>query len=215
MKMRWKILRGGVPKEFWKYLEAYIWLKGEPKFGTHVLSSVGSSIPDDITGSGDVSVSEMDSDYTAFKESGKRQKIGREKAKKFKKAESARRESASNLTTSGNGGGHLDVIDQNLKQLNNYTELFLKQQTEGIHKFMEIEAMKHASETDMKEYFKMVTERAMIMHRNRLLESKIKEQEFLKRLDSLNNNNMTIAKHQDDTNIDDDSGKDDKNKGVV
>jgi len=26
---------------------------------------------------------------------------------------------------------------------------------------------------------------------------------------------MTIAKHQDDTNIDDDSGKDDKNKGVV
>ncbi len=66
-------------------------LKGEPKFGTHVLSSAGRSIPDDITVSGDVSASELDSDYTTSKESGKQQRIGRDKAKKLKRAELERR----------------------------------------------------------------------------------------------------------------------------
>ena len=64
-----KNTKAGVLKEFGKYLDAYIWLKGEPKFGTHVLSSAGCSIPDDVTVSGDVSASKLDSDYTTSKES--------------------------------------------------------------------------------------------------------------------------------------------------
>ncbi len=97
----------------------------------------------------------------------------------------------------------MDAIEHNLKQLNNYTKLFLKQQTEGMDKFVEIEPKKHASESDKKEYFKMVTECAMIMQCNCLLETKIREQELLKHLDSLNNNNTTTGKDTNDTNCDD------------
>ncbi len=64
-----------MPKEFGKYLDAYIWLKGEPIFGTHVLSSVGCSIQDDMTVSGDVSDSEFDSNYVTTKESRKQQRV--------------------------------------------------------------------------------------------------------------------------------------------
>ncbi len=90
-----KNTKGGLPKEFEKYLDAYIWLKGEPKFGTHVLNSAGCSIPDNITMSGDVSASELDSDYTTSKENRKQQRIRRNEAKKLKKVELARRESES------------------------------------------------------------------------------------------------------------------------
>ncbi len=84
-----------------------------------------------------------------------------------------------------------------------------------MDKFVEIEAMKHASESDKKEYFKMVTERAMILQCNCLLETKIREQELLKRLDSLNNNNTTTGKDTNNTNRDDKSKKDAENEGVV
>ncbi len=120
------------------------------------------------------------------KESGKQQRVRRDKAKKLKKVVSTRRDSASDLSTSVARGGYSDVIEQNLKQLKNYTKLFLEQQTEGVDKFVEIESIKHASETDKKEYFKMVTEHTTIMQCYHLLESKIREQEFVKRLDLLN-----------------------------
>ncbi len=45
--------KGGVKKQFEKYLDSYIWLKGEPKFRFHVLNPPGGTVPEDI------SVSEM------------------------------------------------------------------------------------------------------------------------------------------------------------
>ncbi len=105
------------------------------------------------------------------------------------------------------------VIEQNLPQLNNYTKLFLKQQAEGIDKFVEIEAMKHASENNKREYFKMMVEGAIIMQCNHCLESKLMEQKLMKRLDSLKNNNTNNTKDINNTKIDDDSEKDDENKG--
>ncbi len=95
------------------------------------------------------------------------------------------------LITSVTGGGHLEVIEQNLQQLNNYTEMFLKQQTEGMDVFVEIKAMKHASNNKKKKYFKMMLECTMVMQHNCLLESKIKEQEVMKCLDALNYNDET------------------------
>ncbi len=50
-----------------------------------MLYSVGSTVPDDITVSGDVSMSELESGYTMSKESGKQQRVGRDTAKKLKK----------------------------------------------------------------------------------------------------------------------------------
>ncbi len=91
----------------------------------------------------------------------------------------------------------------------------MKQQAEVMDKFVEIEAMKHASESDKKEYIKMVTEHAMIMQRNCLLESKMREQELLKHLDSLNNTNTTTLKNTNDTYCDDNSENDADNEGVV
>ena len=73
----------------------------------------------------------------------------------------------------GNFNEQVDVFEQSLKKLNANTELFLKHQTEGIDKFVEMEAMKQASENERKEYFCVISERALIMQRNRLLELQI------------------------------------------
>ncbi len=77
-----KNCREGVPKEYEKYLDAYIWLKGEPKFGTHVSNPPGGTVSEDISVSGDVSASELDSDCTFSNYNKKRRMIGRDKAKK-------------------------------------------------------------------------------------------------------------------------------------
>ena len=47
--------------------------------------------------------------------------------------------------------------------------------------------MKQASENERKEYFCMVSERALIMQRNRLLESQIHQLELMKRLEKISN----------------------------
>ncbi len=66
-----KNTKAGVPKKFGKYLNAYIWLKGEQKFGTHVLSPIGGILPDDIFMSGDISASKLESKYSMSKDSRK------------------------------------------------------------------------------------------------------------------------------------------------
>ncbi len=48
-------------------------------------------------------------------------------------------------------GRHLEAIGQSLHQLNKYTEMFLKQQSDGMKKYVEMEAMKQASEEDRKD----------------------------------------------------------------
>ncbi len=64
-------MKAGVPKEFGKYLNTYIWLKGEPKFGNHVLIPVGGIMQDDIIMSGDISASKLESKYSTSKDSRK------------------------------------------------------------------------------------------------------------------------------------------------
>ncbi len=54
--------KSGVPKEFSKYLDAFMQMKGEPKFGTHFLKLLESS-PDDASIGGDWSTSSVESDY--------------------------------------------------------------------------------------------------------------------------------------------------------
>ncbi len=58
----------------------------------------------------------------------------------------------------------------------------------GMDEFVEIEAMIHASDNNKKENFKMVSECALVMQHNCLLESKIKEWELMKHLDAQNCN---------------------------
>ncbi len=70
-----------MPKEFGKYLDAYIWLKGDPEFGTHVLNPVGGTVPGDIFVSDDISASELETDYSILKDNRKWQKVGQDKAK--------------------------------------------------------------------------------------------------------------------------------------
>ena len=54
--------KGGVPKEFFKYFEAYVWLKGEPKFGTNILSHNVECQEDFSSRNGDVRTSRIDSE---------------------------------------------------------------------------------------------------------------------------------------------------------
>ena len=55
--------KGGVPKEFSKYLEAYVWLKGDPKFGTDILDQL-EEVQEDISSvTGDVSTSGIESEF--------------------------------------------------------------------------------------------------------------------------------------------------------
>ncbi len=75
--------KNGVPKEFSKYLNKFMWMKGESKFGTNFLKSRESS-PDDASIGGDWSSSGVESDYGNPHESNKRPRIGRDKAKKMK-----------------------------------------------------------------------------------------------------------------------------------
>ena len=51
----------GIPKEFSKYLEAYIWLKDEPKFGTNILN-LAEAVEENILMSNDVSVFRIETD---------------------------------------------------------------------------------------------------------------------------------------------------------
>lgn len=78
-----KELKSGVPKEFSKYLDAFMWLKGEPKIGTHFLKW-RKSIPDDVSVGGDCSTSGTESDYGTANENNRRSQIGHVKAKKMK-----------------------------------------------------------------------------------------------------------------------------------
>ncbi len=61
----------------------------------------------------------------------------------------------------------------------------------------------------------MVAAHEMIMLCNCLLESKIREQELVKQLDSLNNYNTNNTNNSNNTNVDDKCEKDDENNGVV
>ena len=45
------------------------------------------------------------------------------------------------------------MLEKGVEQLNKQTEMFLKQQNEGMKNFFELEAMKYASESDRNEYF--------------------------------------------------------------
>ncbi len=121
-------------------------------------------------------------------------------------------ESVAALTTSVTAGGHLELFEQNLRRLNNYSELFLKQLIEGMDKFVEMEAMKHAPENDRKEYFRMVAEHALVMQRNRLLESQIKQRELMKRMAAISDNNKNGSNREDKNQNKDEDGNEEVNR---
>ena len=59
--------KGRVPKEFSEYLEAYVWLKGEPKFGTDFLDQSEDVQEDILSVTGDVSTSGVKSEFNKTK----------------------------------------------------------------------------------------------------------------------------------------------------
>ncbi len=74
------------------------------------------------------------------------------------------------------------MLKKGAEQLNKQSEMILKQQNEGMNNFFELEAMKYASESDMKEYFWTVLEHTILMEKKQLLASQIKHQELFKKL---------------------------------
>ncbi len=70
-KEEMKDTKGYVLKEFTKYLDAYMWLKAEANFGTHVLQPSWSSVPGDIMMSGDTSMLALASDFASSSDNGK------------------------------------------------------------------------------------------------------------------------------------------------
>ncbi len=58
------------------------------------------------------------------------------------------------------------MLEKGVEQLNKQTEMFLKQQNEGMNKFFELEAMKYASESDRNEYFRTVSEHTILTEKN-------------------------------------------------
>ncbi len=78
--------KSGVPKEFSKYLDAFMWMKGELKFGTHFLKLCESS-PVNASIGGDWSTSGVESDYGTPNENNRMPQIGCDKAKKDIKQE--------------------------------------------------------------------------------------------------------------------------------
>ena len=55
-------------------------------------------------------------------------------------------EAKCNLKSEAKHNKNVEVFEESLKKLNKNTELFLKNQNEGIDKFVEMEVIKHASE---------------------------------------------------------------------
>ena len=118
--------KDGILKEFSKYLEACIWLKGEPKFGTNS-SNPAEAVEENILMSKDVSISGMETDCVETK-----LKIGCNRAKMQKKVKSKKREFDSTTKFDGSFNEQVNVFEQSLKKLNTNTKLFLKHQMEGI-----------------------------------------------------------------------------------
>ncbi len=83
-----KNTKARVPKEFGKYLDAYIWLRGGPKFGTRVLNLVGDTVPYCFIVNGDICASKLESKYRKSKDSKKQQMVGQDKAKMMIKEKS-------------------------------------------------------------------------------------------------------------------------------
>ncbi len=178
--------RSGTPKEFLKYLDAFMWLKGEPKFGTHFLKWRESS-PDDASIGGDLSTSGVESDFGTPNDCNQRPRIGRDKAKKMKREESWKKEDEQSTILRQ----QTLVLEKGVEQLNKHTEMFLRQQNKGMNKFFELEAMKYASESDKKEYFEAISKRTILTEKNWLLASQIEHQQLLKKLNETKEDNAT------------------------
>ena len=109
----------------------------------------------------------------------------------------------------------MEVFQESLNKLNKNTELFLKHQTDLINKFVEMEAMKQASEDVRKENFWMVSKHALVTQQTRLLQSKIHHFELMKHLNTINKTNENGYDHEkENENNNDDSGKDNFNGDV-
>ncbi len=161
-KEEMKDTKGYVLKEFTKYLDAYMWFKVEANFGTHVLQPSWSSVPGDIMMSGDASMLALASDFASSSDNGKVEGLVAIKQKTAKKSGSTLMEpNDEDMKKVAAWGRHLEAIEQSLHQLNKYIEMFLKQQNDGMKKYVEMEAMKQASEEDRKVYIDMVTKRAI------------------------------------------------------
>ncbi len=90
------------------------------------------------------------------------------------------------------------LLEKGVEQLNNHTEMFLKQQNEGVNKFFELEAMKYASKSDRKEYFQAVSKRTILIERNCLLETEIKHEQLLKKMNKTKENHAAQEEHKNE-----------------
>ncbi len=75
--------KSGAPKDFLKYLDTFMWLKGEPKFVTHFLKWC-KPIADDILVGGDWNTLGFDSVNGISNDNNKRPCIGHDRATKCK-----------------------------------------------------------------------------------------------------------------------------------
>ncbi len=78
--------KSGVNKGVSKLFNAFMWLKGEPKFGTHFLKWHESSLDNVLVGS-DSSTPEIKRNYRTPNDNKRRPHIGHDKAKKKEREE--------------------------------------------------------------------------------------------------------------------------------
>ncbi len=90
------------------------------------------------------------------------------------------------------------LLEKGVEQLNKHTEMFLKQQNQGMNKFFELDAMKCASESDKKEYFEAISKCTILSEKNRLLASQIEHQKLLKKLNKTKEDNATQERSDND-----------------
>ncbi len=144
-----------------KYLDTFMWQKGGPRFGTNFLKWHESSLDNTPIG-GDWSTSGVESDYGTPNENNRRPQIGQDKPKKIKEEDNLKKEEEQFLLLHH----QTLVLEKGVEQLNKHTEMFLKQQNAGMNKFLELEAMKYASESDKKEHFKELSKRTILTEKN-------------------------------------------------
>ncbi len=111
-------------------MDAFLWLKGEPKFGTHFLKW-RKSVPDDISVGGDWSTSGFDSNFGISNENNKRPCIGCDRSKNNRKNENLKpKEKKSTLVDQ-----KAAMLEKGVERLNKQTGMFLKHQNEGMNNF--------------------------------------------------------------------------------
>ncbi len=103
-KRRWNKPNGACQRIL-KNLDVYIWLKGEPKFGTHVFNKPDGMMPEYISSNRDLCFSIFENKFTNSIDNGSNKGLDGMEQKR-RKEESKRKDSASASMSSVYGAGH-------------------------------------------------------------------------------------------------------------